>query len=60
MPGGASLQQLTQAEREALVRREWREGDMQHNLAVAVLAGMPFEHARELALASTPDERPWL
>jgi hypothetical protein len=47
----------TQADREALVRQEWREGDIHHNLAVAALAGMPFEQAREVAVAATPDER---
>lgn len=46
----------TQAQREALVRKEWREGDIHHNLAVAALAGMPFEQAREVAVAATPDE----
>jgi len=51
---------VTQDEREALVRREWREGDVHHNLAVAALAGMPFEQAREVAVAATPVERPLL
>ena len=40
------------------MRREWREGDVHHNLAVAAMAGMPFEHAREVAVAATPAERP--
>lgn len=38
------------AERVALLRRHWREGDMSHNLAVAAMAGLPFEQARQLAL----------
>jgi hypothetical protein len=56
-PEGAPLPRTTQADREALVRQEWREGDIHHNLAVAALAGMSFEQARELAVAATPDER---
>ena len=52
------LPRVTRGDREALVRREWREGDMHHNLAVAAMAGMPFEQAREVAVAATPAERP--
>ena len=54
------LPRVTYDDRRALVRREWREGDVQHNLAVAALAGMPFEQARQVAVAATPDERPLL
>jgi hypothetical protein len=50
----------THDDREALVRREWREGDVQHNLAVAAMAGMAFEQARQVAVAATPAERPLL
>jgi hypothetical protein len=49
---------VTHDDREALVRREWREGDVQHNLAVAAMAGMPFEQARQVAVAATPAEHP--
>jgi hypothetical protein len=49
---------VTPEDREALVRREWREGDVQHNIAVAAMAGMPFEQAREVAVAATPSEGP--
>ena len=48
---------VTHDDREALVRREWREGDVQHNLAIAAMAGMPFELARRVAVAATPAER---
>ena len=54
-PGPLPL--VTHDDREALVRREWREGDVQHNLAVAAMAGMPFELARQIAVAATPAER---
>jgi hypothetical protein len=54
----APMQRETQDDREALVRREWREGDVQHNLAVAAMAGMPFEQARQVAVAATPVEHP--
>jgi hypothetical protein len=54
------LPRVTHDDRQALVRREWREGDVQHNLAVAALAGMPFEQARQVAVAATPAERPLL
>lgn len=54
------LPRVTYDDRKALVRREWREGDVQHNLAVAALAGMPFEQARQVAVAATPAERPLL
>ena len=49
---------VTPEDREAFVRREWREGDVQHNVAVAAMAGMTFEQAREVAVAATPAERP--
>jgi hypothetical protein len=52
------LPRVTQEDRRTLVRREWREGDVQHNLAVAAMAGMPFEQARQVAVAATPAERP--
>jgi hypothetical protein len=54
------LPRVTYDDRQALVRREWREGDVQHNLAVAALAGTPFEQARQVAVAATPAERPLL
>jgi hypothetical protein len=54
------MPQVTHEDREALVRREWREGDVQHNLAVAAMAGMAFEQARQVAVAATPAERPLL
>lgn len=56
--GRGPLPRVTRDEREALVRREWREGDVHHNLAVAAMAGMPFEQAREVAVAATAAERP--
>lgn len=57
-PGRGPLRRVTRDEREALVRREWREGDVHHNLAVAAMAGMPFEQARAVAVAATPSDRP--
>jgi hypothetical protein len=57
-PGRGPLPRVTRDDREALVRREWREGDVNHNLAVAAMAGMPFEQAREVAVAVTPAEHP--
>ena len=56
--GRGPLPRVSQEDREALVRREWREGDVQRNLAVAAMARMPFEQAREVAVAATPAERP--
>ncbi len=58
IPGPGPLPRVTRDDREALVRREWREGDVNHNLAVAAMAGMPFEQAREVAVAATPAEHP--
>jgi hypothetical protein len=58
IPGRGPLPSVSRDDREALVRREWREGDVHHNLAVAAMAGMPFEQAREVAVAATPAERP--
>jgi hypothetical protein len=57
-PPAGSAPRDSPAERVALLRRHWREGDMSHNLAVAAMAGLPFEQARQLALLPPPARRP--
>ena len=60
MPPTGSAPRDSPAERVALVRRHWREGDISHNLAVAAMAGLPFEQARQLALLPSSAHLPLL
>jgi hypothetical protein len=57
-PPAGSTPRDSPADRVALLRRHWREGDMSHNLAVAAMAGLPFEQARQLALLPPREPRP--
>jgi hypothetical protein len=57
-PPAGSAPRESPAERVALLRRHWREGDISHNLAVAAMAGLPFEQARQLALLPPREPRP--